>query len=844
MAKTANKPRMTCARPSKSDHKTSASEQHRQTPGEAATGLPTIESMQAYDASSDGSESDQSVKITPLGMSESEQEEYSTPEADKATGMEDVQQTEDITTEHTPDKRHHSNSPPKRQQDRKVHFAESRIPPVQKTSVKQQDGLPGSAGPRAGNPEGAIPGFTTQVSQEDLRRALDRPINYRKVDSAPTEEIPSLLGHGSAKAVESPLEKAHALKLGVPVVRGDRLALIHVRSVTGSSQDPNDTGPTGFPYTGTPQLKIVDLDESIKEVLKYLRYLNALLFDISDSPENIVFDLQHTHIWLNRSGRARQIDLAFQNRPLAAFVLFNPVFRLPLHVVPQAHQTCNREQPVLPCIYVWSPWVPVKGPVAGRSVLVYGPQLSVKSIEDVSNILATTIIERKESRHELGQLVDRIRKGTARESSEDATFREVLLLEAVSPTAAELIVQQPYPWGFAMTTCWLPSKEVSDAVATREVAIVDKKQVLLDHHRCYIVQAVVEHMEKLTANTTTLTGTDEVFDFHVPSRQWAPSVPGNPSSLLQWKRNSGGYAINYYGIFTEEAYDAVAKAGKQTVRVLAGVDDTGRRITASITVEVGRWSAKGTGTIQRQTPRAARDKEARGGRIDKIAEEVASKLINKVESKAGEVLQQAATTSKQPTPETKTLLKNINRQLERFNESKPVTLDELRDLHKEQERSAGVRHTEITQEVRGFHQTYRETGSAMVSTLTALTDRLTGEGKQQAPDQPLRFVKKTASQAAAEDDEYRGIPYRGPKVDPRKKQAPTKRPAANAGTGRLKPSHLQKGGHRGTPKHRHKGRHSSGAPEPLHPSQERGAAHPPGLETQPDTLGKSPSQGR
>ncbi|KAK3251861.1 hypothetical protein CYMTET_32860 [Cymbomonas tetramitiformis] len=184
----------------------------------------------------------------------------------------------------------------------------------------------------------------------------------------------------------------------------------------------------------------------------------------------------------------------------------------------------------------------------------------------------------------------------------------------VSPAAAELIIQQPYPWGFATTTCWLPSKEVSDEVATREVAIVDKKQVLLDHHRGHIVQAIVEHVEKLTANTTALTGTDDIFDFHVPSRQWAPSTPGNPSSLLQWKRNGGGYTINYYAIFTEKAYDALAKAGKQTVRVLAGVDDAGRHISTSITVE---------------------------------------------------------------------------------------------------ERNAGVRHTEITQEVRGFHKTYQETGSAM-----------------------------------------------------------------------------------------------------------------------------------
>ncbi|KAK3282060.1 hypothetical protein CYMTET_10188 [Cymbomonas tetramitiformis] len=683
---------MTCARQAKSDHKIGASKQHHQPLEEAATGLPPIENMEDYGTSSDGSESDHSTKVTPLGMSasESEQEEYSTPEADKATSMEDVQHAENISAEHTPDKKQHSNSPPKRQQDRRGSLPPDEIPLLSYGSAK-----------------------ATESPLEKVTRIYQR--NPRATENPEARIYHAAAGwyidRREVLAAEDP--QAHALKLGVPMVRGDRLSLVHVRSVTGSSLDPSDTGPTGFPYTGTPQLKIVDLDESVKEVLKYLRYLNALLFDSSDSPESIVFYLQHTHIWLNRYGRARQIDLGFQNRPLAAFVLFNPVFRLPLHVVPQAHQTCNREQPVLPCIYVWSPWVPVEGPVAGRSVLVYGPQLSGKSIEDVSNILATAVIQRKESRQELGQLVDRIRKGTARESPEDSTFREVLLLEAVSPAAAELIIQQPYAWGFPTTTCWLPSKEVSDAVATREVAVVDRKQVLLDHHRSYIVQAVAEHMGKLTVNTTTLKDTDEVFDFHVPSRQWAPSVPGDPASLLQWKRNGGGYAINYYAIFTEEAYDALAKAGKQTVRVPAGVDDTGPRITASATIEVGRWSAKGTGTIQRQTPRAARGKEAQGGRIDKITEEVASKLINKVESKAGEVLQKAAATSKQATPETKTLLKNINEQLERFNEAKPVTLDELRELHKEQEHNAGVRHTEITQEVRCFHQTYRDTGSAM-----------------------------------------------------------------------------------------------------------------------------------
>ncbi|KAK3260105.1 hypothetical protein CYMTET_30921 [Cymbomonas tetramitiformis] len=151
MAKTANKPRMTCARQAKSDHKIGASKQHHQPPEEAAIGLPPIENMEDYGTSSNGSESDHSTKATPLGMSvsESEPEEYSTPEADKATGMEDVQHAEDIATEHTPDKKQNSNSPPKRQQDRRrVHFAESKIPPFQKTSTKHQDGIPGSAGPR------------------------------------------------------------------------------------------------------------------------------------------------------------------------------------------------------------------------------------------------------------------------------------------------------------------------------------------------------------------------------------------------------------------------------------------------------------------------------------------------------------------------------------------------------------------------------------------------------------------------------------------------------------------------------------------------------------------------
>ncbi|KAK3289145.1 hypothetical protein CYMTET_3416 [Cymbomonas tetramitiformis] len=699
MAKTANKPRMTCARQAKSDHKIGASKQHHQPLEEAATGLPPIENMEDYGTSSDGSESDHSTKVTPLGMSvsESEQEEYSTPEADKAVDMEaeseeDANITEDSGDAQKTYKPPNSNNSPQIKTDKRVRFAASKAPP-QTTHKKHEDGLPGSAGPRAGNPEGIQPNDKTQVSREEIRRALERPLDYRKVAGAPAQSVPNLLEAGAG--IESPLEKAtriyqcsprvkdnpeakvykiairwhcdrreilvaedpqaHAFKLGMPIKHGNRLELVHVRAVTGSNLDPSDTGPTGFPYTGTPQLKIVDLDEIVGEVLKYLRYLNSLLHDISNSPEAIVFELEHTHAWLNCAGRVRQINLAFQNRPLAAFVHFNTVFRLPMHVVPQAHQTCTREALVLPCVYVWSPWTPVEGPVADRSILVHGPQLIGQTIEDVSNILAVDIIHRQESRQELGQLVDRVRRGTVREAPEDATHREILLLEA----------------------------EVSEAAAAREVAIADKKQVLLSSHRRYLVAAVVEHIVKLTQHTTTLRDTNEIFDLHVPSRQWAPSTPEDPASLLQWKRNGNG-SINYYAIFTEEAYEALAKAGKQSVQVPAGVDNRGKHITVSVTLEVGRWSAKGAGTIERQAPRTHRGREREGARFNKIVDTVASKLIDevkKVEDKANEILQQTTTSGKQSTPETKTLLKNINKQLARFNESKPVTVEELRELH-------------------------------------------------------------------------------------------------------------------------------------------------------------------
>ncbi|KAK3237880.1 hypothetical protein CYMTET_52070 [Cymbomonas tetramitiformis] len=590
-------------------------------------------------------------------------------EAESEEDAEIAKDSEDLRTSKKPPS---PNNSPQLKTDKRVRFAASKVP-RQTTHKKHGDGLPGSAAPRTGNPEGIPPSNKTQVSKEEIRRALERPLDYRKVESAPVRAVPSLLE--ASTSCESPRERAtriyqsnprikdnpeaklykttirwhydrrevlvakdpqaHAFKLGMPIRHGNRLELIHVRTVTGSNPDPSDTRPTGFPYTGTPQLKIVDLDETMKEVLKYLR-----------------------------------------------------------------------------------------------------------SIEDVSNILAADIIHRRESQQKLGQLVDRMRKGTLRESPEDATFREILLLEAVSPAAAELILQNPQE---ASAPLFPPA---------------------LHRDRG---GPVAEHIEKLTQNTTTLKETNEIFDLHVPSRQWAPSVPGDSASLLQWKRNGNG-SINYYAIFIAEAYEALAKAGKQSVQVPGGVDNRGRHIIVSITLEVGRWSAKGAGTIERQAPRTPRDREEQGARLDKIADTVASKLIDKVETKAT-----------QSTPETKTLLKNINKQLAKFNESKPVTVEELRQLHQEQELTAGKRHIEITQEVRGFHQTYRATGSAMVNTLTALTDRLTRESKPPTVDQePLHFTKKRAS-STDEDTEYKGIPYHGPKADPRKRQPPSKRQPAQTG---------------------------------------------------------------
>ncbi|KAK3270025.1 hypothetical protein CYMTET_21553 [Cymbomonas tetramitiformis] len=224
-----------------------------------------------------------------------------------------------------------------------------------------------------------------------------------------------------------------------------------------------------------------------------------------------------THIWLDERGRVAQIDLAFKTRTIALLVLTNPIFRLPMRCRLHAHQTFSPEQQVIPCIYVWSPWNPVVGPVvAERTILVHGKGLGAGiTLDDVAYRLAGQFQVNGESEHPLGHLVDNIKKGAGKESERDSSLREVLLLEAVSPTAAQTILQNPYDFGVPTTPIWLPSKEQCDESNNTGVVVIDYQE---------------------------------------------------------WKRN-GNRTINYYCVLTQPAYDlyAAGQQGTPTISVLAGI---------------------------------------------------------------------------------------------------------------------------------------------------------------------------------------------------------------------------------------------------------------------------------
>ncbi|KAK3237365.1 hypothetical protein CYMTET_52556, partial [Cymbomonas tetramitiformis] len=557
---------------------------------------------------------------------------------------------------------------------KKVRFEQAAEEKRKKTKpTKNQIGHAGTAGPRTGNPEGNPPSQEGQVPTKQLVEAIHRTLpDLREVTNAPQGDIPP---------ISSTLRKI-ARVLGKEQKEGAK-----PRAVTGSDLPLRDTTPVGLPLRGLPQIKLVDLDESVKKAVKYLRYLNALLKEISGQPYVQFFDFQNTHVWLHPHGGVAHIDVAFQQQEYALLLLFHTAFKLPLRALRQPHQTFSIKQKVIPCAFVRPPWKPTVGPPSLRCLLVHGPGLRGQTIQDLADKLATEVLVNEEGRQRLGQLVDRIRKGSNRESPHDAALREVVLLEAVSREAAEQIINNPYEWGTHTEVCWLPSKALGEEATRREVAVVDYDQQLLVDHRHHMVAAITSHMTKITATTTKLCSMEDIFQLHVGTRHWPPSSYADPASLLQWKRNRGTKTVNFYARFTDKAYETLLVTGKQTVRVQAGVNEQGKHIEVPVVIEVGQWSEKGSRPSINRQPNSSGPTD----HLTKAAEEA----IAKVEERAVNLIQQGAAATGGATPETKELLKSINDQLSKWGEAEPVTAADLGKLHEQQEVSADRRHREL-----------------------------------------------------------------------------------------------------------------------------------------------------
>ncbi|KAK3289685.1 hypothetical protein CYMTET_2909 [Cymbomonas tetramitiformis] len=686
MAITRNHPRRTAA-PAESSHIPPGA-----SPEGASQGLPTVHNMEPYSPSSK-SESprssisdlwDDSKKSTSVSDEDEKMEEYSTPDTKLPEKEEEEIPQSDLRAKLNARKSHNSRG--EQPQQKKVRF-ERPVEEKTKNTKKQQNqiGNAGTAGPRAGNPEGKSPSQAGQVPTKQIVEAVNRTLpNLWEVTNAPQGDIPPIgrvlhkiakvlggkqnPGDDQEEQIKDILGKWYKdrravvlaedpasieLKLGLPVEEDGIHRSAHVRAITGCDLPLKDTSSVGLPLQGLPQVKLVDLDESVKEAIKYLRYLDALVREISEQP----YVCQQEY---------------------ALLLLFHAVFRLPLQALPKPHQTFSVKQKVIPCAFVWPPGNnPAVGPPSLRSLLVYGPGLGGKSIQDLPDTLATEVLVNEEGERRLGQLVDRIKKGSNRESLPDATLREVILLEAVSREAADHIVNNPYDWGTRTEVCWLPNKALGEEATKREVAVVDYDQQLFVDHRRHIVAAITSHVIKITSTTVKLCKTEDIFQLHVGTRQWPPSSYEDPASLLQWKRNGGTKTKNFYAGFTDEAYETLLVTGKQTVLVQAGVDDRRKHIEVPVVIEVGRWSEKGSRPTINRHPNHS-------GETDHLTR-TAEEAIAKVEEKAASLIQQAATAAGGATPETKELLKAINKQLSRWCEAEPVTAEGLNRLHEKQE---------------------------------------------------------------------------------------------------------------------------------------------------------------
>ncbi|KAK3286495.1 hypothetical protein CYMTET_5952 [Cymbomonas tetramitiformis] len=315
----------------------------------------------------------------------------------------------------------------------------------------------------------------------------------------------------------------------------------------------------------------------------------------------------------------------------------------------------------------------------------------------------------------------------------EASGVEVVLLETVSPEHAEKIAHDKdlLDFGFPTTRGLLPATELKREAGRREVAVIDYSQRAWLEHRGALVRAITDKLSKLAVSAGLKSGY------------------GRDSSLV---------------------------FQKHLVKIVVGKDpQTEEDIITPVTVEVGQWSERGAKSQQRnpRQPRA-RDKATR-------AAEAAFKLAqDKSTEQLAAAIQQALVNARpaaSSTPETKSILKDVRTELELLN-SKAVTAAARTETL---EAAAEQRHTEVTAGISSFHTTYKSTGEALVTTLTALTDRITGPtgtvpqaraaevgGQSHHPAQP--GTGGATSKPSPPDSPYRGIPYTGPRYTIPKRQ--------------------------------------------------------------------------
>eukprot|EP00854_Cymbomonas_tetramitiformis_P004735 gene4735-5790_t len=201
-----------------------------------------------------------------------------------------------------------------------------------------------------------------------------------------------------------------------------------------------------------------------------------------------------------------------------------------------------------------------------------------------------------------------------------------------------------------------------------------------------------------------------IFDGIVGTRQWVPSDPKRAETQIQWKRSGNGGVTTLYAIFTSEAYD-----------ILAAEQSRGPEGAASL-------------------------------RREELLRKAAEDAINRVESKANEVFERAKDTigknqsiGTTAIPETKKLLKRIDAKLGDLNEQTKESADAMEQLQIKHDENAERRHRELSEGVNSFHRSYEATGTAMVTAIEAVTNRLLETQRGQWDRQPQPPARQPAS---------------------------------------------------------------------------------------------------